>query len=479
MPARTSPRRGGRRLRCRGGGRRPTSRHRGRAGAGGGQRRARQGEDARLDGHQASATKLDPEPLAPAATVNRVKKAESDFDRRPGGHPDETPVAQASQQFNAAAVALEMSWLRLFSEAGCLTDEQQQQAEAAVRDYTTSLQNALTTPATTRARSTASTARRPWTRSRPSRRPTAFPSPAPSTRQPLRPSTNDLAARAERRRAGGGLDRRRAADADAGRLLGRPRRRRVDPGAHRGAQGLPDRARRDADRAPSTRRRSPPSSRRSPRRRRHHQTQRPERPAPLPRTPARRRRAPRLPDARSAALHHCVRRHALGSLARVHHYPGRGRQTCAGGSRMRATGVSEKRFAAGLPGAQGKGSRGMRKLAAITSIVVGIIMAIAGWSSLGWSSPKPRSADQKITVADDANCAAGDDVNGPISAYCQADIIDHHTLDITGGKTYAELDRDDPNRAVGDGLGVPAGFTVHLGRRFRRRRRWRSCSGSC
>jgi ABC-type Fe3+ transport system permease subunit len=37
-------------------------------------------------------------------------------------------------------------------------------------------------------------------------------------------------------------------------------------------------------------------------------------------------------------------------------------------------------------------------------------------------------------------------VNGPISAFCQADIIDQHTLDITGGKTYAELDREDPLR---------------------------------
>jgi peptidoglycan hydrolase-like protein with peptidoglycan-binding domain len=36
-----------------------------------------------------------------------------------------------------------MSWLRLFAEAGCLTDEQQQEAEAAVREYTTSLQQAL------------------------------------------------------------------------------------------------------------------------------------------------------------------------------------------------------------------------------------------------------------------------------------------------------------------------------------------------
>jgi hypothetical protein len=88
----------------------------------------------------------------------------------------------------------------------------------------------------------------------------------------------------------------------------------------------------------------------------------------------------------------------------------------------------------------------MRKLASITAIVVGIIMAIAG--VVTWVVVSNTLSDQKITVADDANCAAGDDVNGPISAYCQADIIDQHTLDITGGLTYAELDREDPNRAT-------------------------------
>ena len=36
-----------------------------------------------------------------------------------------------------------MSWLRLFSDAGCLTNEQQKQAEAAVRDYTKALQKSL------------------------------------------------------------------------------------------------------------------------------------------------------------------------------------------------------------------------------------------------------------------------------------------------------------------------------------------------
>jgi len=88
----------------------------------------------------------------------------------------------------------------------------------------------------------------------------------------------------------------------------------------------------------------------------------------------------------------------------------------------------------------------MRKVAALTAIIVGVVMAIAG--VITWVVVSTTLEDQKITVADDASCAAGDGVNGPISAYCQADIINQHTLDITGGKTYAELDREDPNRAV-------------------------------
>jgi murein L,D-transpeptidase YcbB/YkuD len=81
-------------------------------------------------------------PLVPAATVNRVKAAESDFEAAVRGVTNQTPLTRASQEFNAAAVALEMSWLRLFSEAGCL-DDQQERAEAAVHDYTTALQQAL------------------------------------------------------------------------------------------------------------------------------------------------------------------------------------------------------------------------------------------------------------------------------------------------------------------------------------------------
>jgi len=88
-------------------------------------------------------TTTTPTPLAPSATVNRVKQAEVDFTAAQRGITAGTPLAQASQQFNAAAVALEMSWLQLFAEAGCLTGDQQKQAQVAVHDYTEALQKSL------------------------------------------------------------------------------------------------------------------------------------------------------------------------------------------------------------------------------------------------------------------------------------------------------------------------------------------------
>ena len=88
----------------------------------------------------------------------------------------------------------------------------------------------------------------------------------------------------------------------------------------------------------------------------------------------------------------------------------------------------------------------MRATASIVAIIVGVVMVVAGVAT--WVVVSNTLADQKIVVADDADCLAGDDVNGPFSAYCQADVIDKHTQEITGGKTYAELSQDDPNRAV-------------------------------
>ncbi|MDR7188458.1 murein L,D-transpeptidase YcbB/YkuD [Microbacterium sp. BE35] len=82
-------------------------------------------------------------PLAPTASVERVKQAESEFAAAEASVTDDTPLKDAAEQFNSAAVALEMAWLALVADAGCLTDEQAVQAEAAVRAYTSALQQDL------------------------------------------------------------------------------------------------------------------------------------------------------------------------------------------------------------------------------------------------------------------------------------------------------------------------------------------------
>ncbi len=84
------------------------------------------------------------------------------------------------------------------------------------------------------------------------------------------------------------------------------------------------------------------------------------------------------------------------------------------------------------------------KIVSLLLYVAGAVLIVAG--AFTWYTVSDELAAQKIVVADDASCQAGQDVNGPFEAYCQALIIGHHAMDSTGGKTYAELDREDPLR---------------------------------
>jgi hypothetical protein len=91
------------------------------------------------------------------------------------------------------------------------------------------------------------------------------------------------------------------------------------------------------------------------------------------------------------------------------------------------------------------GRKGVRVIGVI-SIVAGVIFAIAGVAA--YVVVQQTLADQKIVVSDDADMFAGKDVAGPFTAYAQANVIGKHAKDIAGGKTYAELPQDDPNRAT-------------------------------
>lgn len=84
------------------------------------------------------------------------------------------------------------------------------------------------------------------------------------------------------------------------------------------------------------------------------------------------------------------------------------------------------------------------KLAGLLTMIAGAIMIIAG--GFTYYTVSSQLASQNITVSGDASCQAGQKVNGPVEAYCQAQIIDKHALKATGGKTYSELDREDPKR---------------------------------
>ena len=81
--------------------------------------------------------------LVPPATIERVQQAEDDLAQTGEGITAATPLAEATAEYNSAAFALQIAWLRLFYDAGCLTDQQQAEAVEQVTAYTTTLQTEL------------------------------------------------------------------------------------------------------------------------------------------------------------------------------------------------------------------------------------------------------------------------------------------------------------------------------------------------
>jgi hypothetical protein len=90
------------------------------------------------------------------------------------------------------------------------------------------------------------------------------------------------------------------------------------------------------------------------------------------------------------------------------------------------------------------GHAGRIRVIGLITMIAGIVLVVAG--AFTYVMVSVTLADEKITVSDDAKYLAGDEVNGPFSAYSEAQTIEKHTVEATGGKTYAELDREDPAR---------------------------------
>ncbi len=93
----------------------------------------------------------------------------------------------------------------------------------------------------------------------------------------------------------------------------------------------------------------------------------------------------------------------------------------------------------------------------ILAVITGILMISGGMWGIAFTYR--NVAQEKITTPADASIP-GAPVRGPLTLKSQADIIRHHTLTTTGGKTYAEMPRqvqkvDADNKPVVDEQGNP------------------------
>lgn len=86
------------------------------------------------------------------------------------------------------------------------------------------------------------------------------------------------------------------------------------------------------------------------------------------------------------------------------------------------------------------------RLVGLLVMIAGVVLVVAGGTT--WFVVRDQLVAENITISEDAAMFAGQTVDGPVDAYVQADVINKHALEASGGKTYAELDQDDPVRAT-------------------------------
>jgi len=86
------------------------------------------------------------------------------------------------------------------------------------------------------------------------------------------------------------------------------------------------------------------------------------------------------------------------------------------------------------------------KVVGILGILAGIALIVV--AIVVWIVVTMQLRAENITIPDDAMAFQGQQVSGPFTAYVQADIINRHALEASGGQTYAELAQDDPIRAT-------------------------------
>ena len=71
------------------------------------------------------------------------------------------------------------------------------------------------------------------------------------------------------------------------------------------------------------------------------------------------------------------------------------------------------------------------RLVGLVAIIAGALLVVAGGAT--WITVRSQLVAENITIPDDAMAFQGNLVDGPLDAYVQADIINHHALEGSGG----------------------------------------------
>lgn len=87
-----------------------------------------------------------------------------------------------------------------------------------------------------------------------------------------------------------------------------------------------------------------------------------------------------------------------------------------------------------------------QKISAILVMIISAVFVVSG--AVTYNMVHSKLVAEKITVSEDSPKYAGKAVAGPFTAFQEANMISEHALKATSGKTYAELDREDPLRVV-------------------------------
>ncbi len=85
------------------------------------------------------------------------------------------------------------------------------------------------------------------------------------------------------------------------------------------------------------------------------------------------------------------------------------------------------------------------RVSSLLAIIAGVVMVVGGLWAICFTYR--NITQEKIITPADASIPNAP-VRGPFTLKSQADIIRHHVLGMTGGKTYAEMSRDDVNRSL-------------------------------